>query len=241
MTKSFARQRAQRFQWQKLVTPFTSKSWVAEMESYEKDLSLKKVQSGSVAATVDPIDWDAWASKIETEGVVAELKAEYEAMTFAAATGDGSAITAEKEASMVAEAEADVRMAEYELKAADKVLAFMTKAKNEGQTWTHEQWEAYIPGYNSQFEADYENGDYLPSEAAQKMHVTDFKEVQARIKAGDKDVMAELEVDDLIGNVSTKEESELIANKQWSIARLFADAETRATITEDVKKIRGGQ
>ena len=45
----------------------------------------------------------------------------------------------------------------------------MTKAKNEGQTWTHEQWEAYIPGYNSQFEADYENGDYLPSEGRCKL------------------------------------------------------------------------
>lgn len=240
MSRGFAQKRSTRFDWQKLVTPFTSKTWVEQMQNYEKDFGMKKVAASSLPATVEPIDWDAWRNEIDTEGLVDELKAEYEAMTFPTAQPDGSEITASQEAAMIAEAEADVRMATYELKAADKVLALMTKAKNEGQNWTHEQWEQYMPGYNAAFEAAYENEEYLPSPTSAKLHSTDFKDIIQRIKAGDKTVAEELAVDDQIGDISMSEEQALIAKKTWSIARLFADAEERAKIQADVEAIRAG-
>lgn len=241
LVRQFHSGRTMRFDWQKLVTPFTSKAWVAEMQGYEKDLNTKKVAAQSLSADVEPIDWSHWEATIATDGVVAELKKEYESMTFAAAQADGSEISSEKEAAMIASAEADVRMAEYELKAADKVLAVVTKAKSEGQQWTCEEWEAYIPGMNSQFEVDWDNEDYLPSDAAVKLHGTDFKEIQSRIKAGDKTVVDEVQGDDLVGDISIKEELEMINNKEWSIARLLAGAEERAAIAAEVKRLKAGQ
>lgn len=241
LVRQFHSGRTMRFDWQKLVTPFTSKAWVAEMQNYEKDLNTKKVASGSLASTVEPIDWAHWEATIATDGVVAELKKEYEAMTFAPVQADGSEISAEKEASMIAEAEADVRMAQYELKAADKVLGLVTKAKNEGQQWTCEEWEAFVPGLNSKFDADWDNEDYLPSAASVKLHSTDFKDVQNRIKAGDKTVVDDIQCDDLVGDISTNQEIELINNGEWSIARLFAGAEERAAIAAEVKRLKAGQ
>lgn len=239
MTRGVAQKRAMRFDWQKLVTPYTSKAWVEQMQAYEKDFGMKKVAASSLPANVAPIDWGYWRANIQTEGLVDELEAEYNAMTFAPAQGDGSAITVKQEASMVAEAEADVRMAQYEIKAAEKVLAAMHKAKNEGQNWTHEEWEQHIPGYNEQFEADYENEDYLPTPASVKLHGTDFKEILKRLQSGDKTVTEELAVDDTVGDISMAHEQSLIDKKTWSIARLYADAGERAKIQADVEAIRG--
>lgn len=238
MAKSLARQRAQRFDWQKLVTPFTSKAWVAEMQAYEKDLSSKKVNSQSLSQTVEPIDWAAWEAEIETEGVVAELKAEYEAMTFAAATPDGSEISDARAAQMIADAEADVRLAQYELAAADQVLSVVKRAKNEGQTWTHEQWESYVPGYNQNFDDRYEDEAFVPTDQSFKNQGVDFKDLQKRIAAGDKSALDELAVDDKIGDMSTKEELEVMAKGEWSIARVVADAEARAKISAEVAAIK---
>lgn len=210
------------------------------MQGYEKDLGAKKVAAGSLPATVAPIDWASWEEEIETVGVVEELKKEYEAMVFEKSKPDGTEITAEREAKMIAEAEADVRLAAYELKAADKVLALVTRVKNEGQTWTHDQWEAFIPGWNKQFDAEYEADRYLPSKDSVKLHATDFKEVQQRIKAGDRAVLDELHCDDKVGDVSTEEELALIKKGEWSIGRLFAGAEERAAIAAEVKRIKAG-
>lgn len=241
LTRQFHTQRPMSFQWQKLVTPFTSKAWVAEMQAFEKDLSVKQVAIGSLPTTVDPIDWEHWEKEIETEGVVAALKAEYENMNFPKPKSDGSEITAAREATMIAEAEADVRFANYELAAADKALALIHRVKNEGQTWTFEQWEAYIPGLSKDFDAKYEAEDFLPSKDSVKLHAMDFKEVRARIKAGDKTLMDELHVDDQVGDMSTKAEIEMIKKGEWSISRLFAGAEERAAIAAEVKRIRAGQ
>lgn len=240
LTRQFHSQRPMRFEWQKLVTPFTSKAWVAEMQNYEKDLGTKKVAAGSLSSTVAPIDWAAWEEEIETMGVVEELKKEYESMRFESAKPDGTEISAAREKEMISEAEADVRLATYELQAADKVLALVTKVKNEGQTWTHDQWEAFIPGWNKQFDADYEADDYLPTKDTVKLHATDFKEIQQRIKAGDITVLDDLHCDDLVGDVSSKAELALIKQGEWSIGRLFAGAEERAAIAAEVKKIKAG-
>jgi len=240
-TRSFHTGRAMRFEWQKLVTPFTSKAWVAEMQGIEKDLGTKSVACNSLPATVAPIDWAKFEEEIETDGVVAELKAEYEAMVFPKAQADGSEISAEAEAKMIADAEADVRMAKYELAAADRVLAQMRKAKLEGQTWTHDQWESYMPGYNAQYEADYEDEEYLPSANSVRLHGTDFKEVTKRIQAGDKTVADELQCDGLVGDVSTAEEQAFIEKGEWSVARLFAGKEERAAIQAELTALKSGK
>lgn len=72
--------------WKPTVNHFTPagvKQWWASLDS---ELSRKKAES-VVAAEIEPIDWAAYEAKIKQPGLVAKLKAEYEAQTFTAPAG----------------------------------------------------------------------------------------------------------------------------------------------------------
>merc|ERR1712137_726333 len=121
-----------------------------------------KSEAASASQTVEPIDWAYWEKEIQAPGLVAEMKAEYEALTFPTVdpnSPENLAKYAELEA-MVAEAEKQKALGASELTEVDRVIATVNKVKAEGLNWSMDQWHAFVPGLEAQHKAEYENEDY---------------------------------------------------------------------------------
>jgi len=194
------------------------------------------MQANSVSRTVEPIDWAHWEKTIQTPGVVAELKAQYEGLSFPKVEGYTPEVNATiskiKEDILTAKKQA-VHGAN-EVKEVDKVVETVKKVKAEGQTWSLEQWHAFMPGLEEQHKAEYEDEDYLVHDEHLKLESVDWASAGKEFAKGEDPEMGE--VDEKIGDLSTSEEMELVKQGKWSVARLFAGAEDRAKIQERVEK-----
>jgi len=233
---SLARARPMRFEWQKLVTPLTNKSVVAEWQRRDSEINARNKEATGVSRTVEPIDWAHWESVISAPGVVAEMKKEYEALHFPKIepfTEAAKATIASIEEEVVLAKKAAVHGAN-EVKECEKVVNTVNKLKKEGLEWSMEQWQAFMPGLEAQHKAEYENEDYLVSDSHEKLASTDWKAATKEFVAtGNTDLG---DADASVGDANLEEEVELVKNGTWSIARLFASKDERAKIQERVEK-----
>lgn len=234
--KSLARTRAMRFEWQKLVTPLTPNSVVQEWTRRQTEINAKITEARSMPATVEAIDWEHWKTQIAAPGVVEEMQKEYEALNFPKVepfNEDAKATIAGIEAEVVAAKKAAVHGAN-EVKEVEKTIAIVKNLKANGLDWTLEQWQAFMPGLEQQHKDEYENEEYLVTEDQMKMESTDWKAAAEELKTtGDVDLGPQ---EEMVGDMSTSEEQELVKKGTWSIARLFAGKDERAKIQERVEK-----
>lgn len=234
--RTLARSRGMRFEWQKLVTPLTPKSVAEEWTRRQTEINQKLKEARSMPAKVEPIDWAHWEAAISTPGVVAEMKKEYEGLNFAKVdpmTEDAKATVASIEAEVVAAQKAAVHGAN-EVKEADKAAALVKNLKDNGLNWDLEQWHKAIPGLEDQHKAEYENEEYLVSEDLLRLETTDWKAAgEEFVSTGNTDLGAS---EEMVGDMSTAEETELAKAGKWSIARAFAGKDERAKIQERVDK-----
>jgi len=233
---SLARARPMRFQWEKLVTPLTPKAVVADWRAKAADIDVRTSKARSVKKTVEPIDWAAWEAKIQAPGVVAEMKKEYEALSFPKVNAYDEATLA-----TVKGIEADIVTAKKqsthavnEVKEADKTIAQVKKLKAEGLGWSSEQWYAFMPGLEEQHKAEYEDEDYLVSDDLAKLETVDYKAAAKElVETGDTDLGTACSK---VGDASLQEELDLVKGGTWSIARVFASKDERAKIQDRVEK-----
>jgi len=230
--RSGARLRAMRFEWRHLVTPLTPKATVAEWSRREGEINQMVQASRSVPNTVEPIDWAYWEKEISSPGLVAEMKKEYESLSFPDIAADLTSLPAVK--AEHAEAVAQAKLGEDELKETDKVIKQVAKVKAEGLNWTMEQWYDALPGLEDQHKAEYENEEYLVSDAHLKLDAVDWAAASKEIaEGGEPDVGP---ADAYVGDMSTAEEVELVNQGKWSVGRLFAGKDERARIQERIEK-----
>lgn len=231
-----ARSRAMRFEWQKLVTPLTNKSVVSEWQRREGEVNALLKDAREAPASVEPVDWAYWESKIQSKEVLAEMKAEYEALVFPTVQPFSE--------------EANLKIAEIEKEVADakklavhgtkevmevgKVIGTINKVKSEGLNWTMEQWYAFNPGLKEQHMAEYEDEDYLVSDETQKLESVDWKAAAKDFAAGVDTEMGP--PDEKIGDFVTAEEIEIAKAGTWSISRIFASKAERDQIQAKVEK-----
>lgn len=230
--RSAARLRTMRLQWQSLVTPLTPKAVIAEWSRREGDIAAKLREASSTKKEVEPIDWAYWKTQISAPGVVDEMQKEYESLKFPDVEPDVSQLSAIQ--AELADATAQAKLGESELKEVDRVLGQVAKLKAEGMTWDLEQWYKFMPGLEEQHKAEYEDEDYLVGDEHLKLDSVDWAAAGKDISAGgDPEIGV---ADAVVGDMNTAEEKRLIEEGKWSIGRLFASKDERAKIQERVEK-----
>jgi len=234
--KSIARTRAMRFEWQKLVTPLTKKSVVAEWEAKDSEIKIMMKEAASVSQKVEAIDWAHWKSVISSPGVVEQMQKDYEALNFPTVdpyAGDKTEKLASLDAEIV-KAQKEAIHGTSEVAEADKVIATVNKVKAGGLHWDMKQWFDFLPGYEQQLNEDYENEEFLPSEEHDKMGSVDWVAAKKEfMETGNTDLGVP---DERIGDMYLSEELEQVEKGTYSIARAFASREERARIQERVEK-----
>lgn len=231
-----ARARSMRFEWQKLVTPLTPKAVVADYQSKDSEISTMIRESNSVSQTVEPVDWAYWKTQITAPGVVEQMQKDYEALNFPKV----EAYTPENKAKLEAiqesakKAEKEAVHAANEVKEADNAIATVQKVKAEGIHWNLEQWQAFMPGLADQHKEEFEDEEYIVSEEMMKLDSVDWKAAAKQFSSGENPDIGVAQ--DRVGDMSIKEEVELVEAGKWSIARAFASKEERAKIQEKVEK-----
>jgi hypothetical protein len=225
-----------RFEWQKLVTPLTPKATVAEWQAKNAEIVQKTNEAAGTSLTVEPVDWAYWKTQITTPGLVEQMQKDYEALKFPVHAADSPENTAKLDAILadVAKAKKEAVHAANEVVEADKVIATVNKVKAEGLTWSLEQWQAFMPGLAEQHKAEFEDEDYIVSDEALKLDNVDWKAAAKEYAAGGNPDLGV--ADERIGDLSLKEEMDLVDQGKWSVARVFAGKEERARIQERVEK-----
>lgn len=232
MGKSFARQRSQKFNWQRLVTPWTPKDFVAHCTAVSKDIASKQALTATLSKDVPNIDWAQWNKVIKAPGVVDALKKEYESIKFNDASTESLEPLKAQNIKHIAVAEANLGAAKGELAAADKALAAIQEIQKDGLHWKADQWMEKIPGLEKQLQAQFEDEDYLPNEEEEKVAVMDFGELEKEFLSGN----LEGECASTIGDKNMTEEKEVLEAGEWTVARLFADKVERGQLREQVRK-----
>lgn len=232
MGMSVARQRSQRFNWNKLVSAYTSKDFISYCENAEKEISAKNMMASSIPKEVPKIDWDHWRANISAPGVVDSLQKEYESIVFQDQTAEQYAPMKEANLHQVAVAEAGLGATKLELARADKAIQALHTMKKEGIAWSADQWGDAIPGLEGKLKESFENEDYLPNDEEEKFAALDFKEVEKDFLAATLDG----EPTSAPGDLNIQEEKDIISAGEWSVGRLFTDAEGRAKLLEEVRK-----
>jgi hypothetical protein len=225
-----------RFEWQKLVTPLTPKATVAEWQAKNAEIVQKTNEAAGTSLTVEPVDWAYWKTQITTPGLVEQMQKDYEALKFPVHAADSPENTAKLDTILadVAKAKKEAVHAANEVVEADKVIATVNKVKAEGLTWSLEQWQAFMPGLAEQHKAEFEDEDYIVSDEALKLDNVDWKAAAKEYAAGGNPDLGV--ADERIGDLSLKEEMDLVDQGKWSVARVFAGKEERARIQERVEK-----
>lgn len=233
---SLARARSMRFEWQKLVTPLTSKADVAAWRAKDSEIAFKNREASGTPLTVEAIDWDAWKAEITTPGLVEEMQKEYEALNFTTVDPFNEETAAKIEtieAEVVQSKKAAVHGAN-EVKETAKVVAQVNKIKTQGVNWDLEDWYSFIPGLKDQHMAEYEDEEYLVSDDHLRLEQVDWKAAGKEFAAG---VNPDLgPADARVGDLVMTEEKALQEAGTWSVARLFASKDERAKIQEKVEK-----
>lgn len=231
-----ARTRSMRFEWQKLVTPLTNKSVIAEWQSKQGEVTTLNTAGRGLSLTVEPVDWAYWKTQITAPGVVEQMQKDYEALNFPVVDPNTPDNKAKLDGILgdVAHAKKEAVHAANEVMEADKAIATIQKVKAEGLTWNLEQWQAFIPGLEDQHKAEYEDEDYLVSDETMKLDSVDWEAASKEYVAGtDPDLGS---ADAKLGDMVLQEELDLVESGKWSVARVFASKDQRAAIQEKVEK-----
>jgi hypothetical protein len=230
--KGFARQRSQRFNWNKLVSAYTGKDFISFCENAQKDINAKNMMAASIPKEIPKIDWAHWKSAISAPGVVDQLQKEYESIVFEDQSADQFNSMKQANLHQVAIAEASLGATKTELGRADKAIQALQEMKRDGVNWDADKWCANIPGLEGQLKEAFENEDYLPNDEEEKIAALDFKDVEKDFVGA----TLEGEPSTAIGDLNMKEEKDLINAGEWSVGRLFVDREGREALLEEVRK-----
>jgi len=234
MGMSFARQRSQRFNWQKLVTPYTPKSFVVHCSAVQKEINQQKSAAQSLSADVPKIDWAHWQTVIKAPGVVDALKTEYEGLKYGEVSTDKEDALKKEGLAHIAVAEAGLAVVKTERVAADKALAAFEKMQAEGLHWSTDQWVGVMPGMEEELTDLYDDEDYIPNDDEERIAALDFSEIEKDFKLGQ--FNQTLPENMTIGDRTIAEEKEVMEAGEWTIDRLFVDKEARGILRENIRK-----
>jgi len=210
------------FGWNKLVTPLTNPQFINRMKEMETKFSSMKSEMFGVAPKVEGIDWKFWEENITDKALVASLKKEYESLTFEAAKGeDLSKINADLDFA-IEKASGAAAISREELPKLQAQLAAAIKEKKDVHTWTAEDYFRAYPGLEQQLRDEYMNGEFLPSDAEERLEAQDVSEARKQFKAG-AEITVPDDLPDRIGDFSIKAEQ---AKVDELLTRMFGGAKS---------------
>lgn len=216
------------FGWNKLVTPLTNPAFIGRMKELDVKFTSMKSEMFGVAKTVDTIDWASYEKSIENKALVAQMKKEYENLKFAAPEGeDLTKINADIDFAIEkASTAAEISKAEI-----PKVKAQLARAIEEKRTihnWSAEDYFARYPGLEEQLREEYMQGEFLPSEAEERLEAQDVNEARKQFKLGQPITVPE-DMPDRVGDFSVKAEQKKVDDL---LNRMFAGSKQYQQLKE---------
>lgn len=193
------------FGWSKLVTPLTNPAFISRMKELDAKFVSMKTDMHGVPAAVEPIDWAQWEESIDNKSLVASLRQEYESMKFDAVKGeDLTKINADLDFSLQ-KARGAAAISREELPKLQAELAAAIEEKRTVHSWTLEDFYKRYPGLEQQLRDEYMNGEFLLSEAEERLEAQDVNEARKQFKSGAEISMPD-DLPDRVGDYSAKAE-----------------------------------
>lgn len=172
------------FGWSKLVTPLTSPAFISRMKELDTKFGGMKTEMFGVADKVAPIDWAALEKGISNKALFAEIKKEYDNITFPKVEGeDLSEINAALDSS-IERATVAAEISRAELPKLRQQLADAQAEKHAVHNWTMDDYFRRYPGLEEQLREEYMRADYLPSDAEERMEQLDVNEARKALRSG---------------------------------------------------------
>lgn len=172
------------FGWSKLVTPLTSPAFISRMKELDAKFASMKSEMFGVSDTVAPIDWEALEKGISNKALFAQIRKEYESITFPKIEGeDLTQINAALDAS-IERASAAAEISRAELPKLRAQLAEAQAEKHAVHNWTMDDYFRRYPGLEEQLREEYMRADYLPSDAEERMEQLDVQEALKALRTG---------------------------------------------------------
>jgi len=197
------------FGWNKLVTPLTNPNFISRMKELDQKFSSMKTEMFGVAPKVDDIDWKHYEATIGNKAQVAALRKEYESATFESAKGEDLTAINKALDFAIEKASGAAAISKEELPKLQAELQRAIAEKKAVHTWTAEDYYAAMPGLEQQLRDEYMRGEFLPSEAEERLEAQDVNEARKQFKAG-AEITVPDDFPDRIGDYSIKEEAKKV-------------------------------
>lgn len=206
------------FGWNKLVTPLTNPGFISRMKELDTKFSSMKTEMFGVAPKVDEVDWKFWEANISNKALLQSLRKEYESAKFDDVKGeDLSKINADLDFA-IEKATGAAAISKEELPKLQAELQRAIAEKKAVHDWTAEDYYAAMPGLEQQMRDEYMRGEFLPSEAEERLEAQDVNEARKQFKAGAEITIPD-DFPDRVGDYSIKEEEK---KTEAMLERMFA-------------------
>ncbi len=219
------------------MTPLTNPNFIARMKELDTKFSSMKTEMFGVAPKVDEVDWKFWESNIGNKALVQSLRKEYEAAKFEEVKGeDLSKINADLDFA-IEKASGAAAISKEELPKLQAQLQSAIEEKKSVHSWSVEDYYARYPGLEQQLRDEYMLGDFLPSDAEERLEAQDVNEARKQFKSGAEITVPE-DFPDRIGDFSLAEEQkkvDALLNRMFSGAKQF-EAHRATERAADAKK-----
>jgi len=197
------------FGWNKLVTPLTNPAFIARMKELDNKFQSMKTEIFGVPEKIEAVDWSSFEKQIQNKALFQQIKKEYETMTFPAVKGEDLSEINRALDTSIQKATVAAEISKQELPKLRALLQQAIQEKKDVHTWELDEYFRRYPGLEEQLREEYMNGEYLASDAEERLDALDIAEARKAFKTG-----AELPipdgVPDQVGNYSAKDEAKQI-------------------------------
>lgn len=182
----------------------------------ERSTSVVSIFLSSVLCCVRPEE------HITDKALVASLRKEYESLKFEAGKGeDLTKINADLDFA-IQKASGAAAISREELPKLQAQLAAAIKEKKDVHNWTPEDYFRAYPGLEQQLRDEYMQGEFLPSEAEERLEAQDVNEARKQFKSG-AEITVPDDLPDRIGDFSIKAEQ---AKVDELLTRMFGGSKS---------------
>lgn len=178
-------QRTARVDWDACLTVHSPQPLRDNLNSLQSALNKNKATVASIPAVIPTVDWASWEDKVPADQL-AEIKANYEALTFPAPQASNNGAVMEDFVAKYSEAIAPVTEGSKHFLA--DMEALKAKLQEDYVTmkdWEAEDWARRFPGLVDQARARHLVGDLTEDDHTEKYLDTDNAALAQQVKNGE--------------------------------------------------------
>ena len=222
------------FQWQHLVSPYSSPDFSTRMRSVEQTLQAMKQELVNVPDKVEPIPWREWEEKIDDKGTVDSIRQSYDSLRFeqsATGGGDVQSFNAELDKALTTGAQSEAAITQL-LTAYKAELRQAQKEKEDIHSWHFHDYLNRYPGLAEQMRAEYMEGYQLPPESLERLTDSDISELRKQVRNGGR-LSSDEEIPTKVGDFDY--EAELKKTEELA-KKLFGDSPQLKDIQAQIQR-----